>query len=102
MPYYDRCNPRLKKHNYRSATDYFITICTHKRRFIFGEIVNFNPDIILGEALIPDPRIETESNNGFDVSIAPKEFPDVITKYHPGEMKLSTFGKIVDDVLKIQ
>ncbi|MCX6783486.1 MAG: hypothetical protein NT141_00215 [candidate division WWE3 bacterium] len=100
MHYFDRRNPRLKKHDYRSPTDYFVTICTHERRFIFGEIVNFNPDVILGEALIPDPRIETESNHEFNINAALKAFPDVITKYHPGDMKLSAFGKIVDEVWK--
>ncbi|MCX6783515.1 MAG: hypothetical protein NT141_00365 [candidate division WWE3 bacterium] len=108
MPYYHRRNPRLKGFDYKSDADYFVTICTADRKYLFGEIINSDPSIILGEALIPDPRIETESSSdsnpnvgasfmapstGVDLTIARTQFPDVITKYSPGEMKLNETGK---------
>lgn len=113
MPLYHRRNPRLKGFDYTSDSDYFITICTANRKYLFGEIINSDPTIILGEALIPDPRIETEVSSqpnpnvgasfmapsmAFDINIARKQFPDVITKYSPGEMLLNETGKNIRDL----
>lgn len=36
----ERKNIRLKHHDYTSHTAYFITICTHNRQHLFGEIQN--------------------------------------------------------------
>ncbi len=37
---YNRCSIRLKNYDYSSAGAYFITLCTHNRQYLFGEIVN--------------------------------------------------------------
>gem|GEM_PF-1851648 len=39
---------RLKSFNYSASAGYFITLCTHKRQYLFCDIINNN--IILTEA----------------------------------------------------
>ena len=44
MPYnpdiHHRRSIRLKNYDYSQAGMYFITICTHKKQCLFGEIIN--------------------------------------------------------------
>ncbi|MEZ4668028.1 MAG: transposase [Anaerolineae bacterium] len=35
-----RKSPRLKGYDYTQEGAYFVTICTHQRQFLFGEVVN--------------------------------------------------------------
>ncbi len=44
---HDRNSIRLKGYDYSSAGFYFVTICTHKRQCLFGEIVN--DEMVLNE-----------------------------------------------------
>ena len=37
MPYYSRKSPRIPNYDYSTQNYYFITICTYKRRCIFGD-----------------------------------------------------------------
>ena len=46
MAYYSRKSPRLKEYDYSSENYYFITICTHAKKCIFGTPEALNP---LGE-----------------------------------------------------
>jgi len=40
MTYPRRKNPRLKDFNYASAGAYFVTICTHHKQTIFGQVTS--------------------------------------------------------------
>lgn len=42
-----RCSIRLKGYDYSQAGAYFVTICTHRRECLFGDVVNGN--VILNE-----------------------------------------------------
>src|SRR6266536_1956512 len=40
-----RKSPRLQGYDYRQNAAYFITICTHKRQHLFGEISSHNTEL---------------------------------------------------------
>ena len=42
MAFYCRKSPRLPEYNYASQNYYFITICTHEKKCIFGQPGNVN------------------------------------------------------------
>ena len=40
LPMLNQKSPRLNGYDYRSVGMYFVTICTHARSFLFGDVVN--------------------------------------------------------------
>ena len=42
MPFFSRKSPRLKKYDYSQCGMYFVTICTHEKRRLFGDINMLN------------------------------------------------------------
>ena len=42
MPFYQRKSPRLPKFDYRSTQYYFLTLCTHNKECIFGQLPEMN------------------------------------------------------------
>jgi len=40
MPFYDRKNLRLTNYDYSQEGFYFVTICTHERAYLFGDVAN--------------------------------------------------------------
>ena len=42
MSYYTRKSPRIPNYNYSTQNYYFITICTHNRKCIFGDAARLN------------------------------------------------------------
>ena len=48
-----RKNLRLSEYDYRRSGAYFITICTHNRQNLFGEIIN---DVNVGATLCGRPK----------------------------------------------
>jgi len=67
MTYYHRRSIRLKGYDYSSCGAYFITICTHKKENIFGEIHN-------GQVLLNDTG---KIANKYWLEI-PSHYPNVI------------------------
>lgn len=43
MPFYERKSPRIPKYDYSNSNYYFITLCTHEHRCIFGNPGELNP-----------------------------------------------------------
>ena len=60
MPFYLRKSTRLQKYDYSSNNYYFITICTHNKKCIFGTIesLNVNGEIAKKELELIPQRYE--------------------------------------------
>jgi len=107
VPLHNRCSIRYKEFDYAESGGYFITICTHKRQCLFGEVRN--DEIVLNQLgnLVKNAWLETEKlrdNVTLDVfSVMPNHFHAIIILNGRGTMHRaptsSKFGQAVADSL---
>ncbi len=90
----ERKRNRLKSYDYSSAGMYFITICTAQRRNYFWAVTDINLDV---GATIGRPQNADNPSSNAGACIAR---PQPIVEYSsPQDVKLSDYGKIVDEAI---
>jgi len=87
MAYYKRKSPRIPNYDYSTSNCYFLTVCTHNRRCIFGNPGNLNVYGLIAEEELLQLKNRYEAIHVDKYVVMPNHIHMIVTvedtKYNP-------------------